>query len=82
MSRNTEKITKALAAKGYMPSEMIWEPVGHASEMSGYEGGWYINVVTVAADEDGEHDYVDTILAYSTAEALEEIERLFGEEST
>ena len=79
MSRNKDKITKALAKKGYMPSEMIWEPVGHACEMCGPEGGWHINVATIAADEDGEHDYVDTIHAYSTAEALEEIERLFGE---
>lgn len=76
MSRNATKITKALAAKGYMPGEMMWTPVGHACEMSGPEGGWYIVVETIAADEYGEHDYIDVVLAYSTAEALEEIERL------
>lgn len=76
MSRNTDKITKALAAKGYAPREMQWEPVGGAPIMCGPEGGWYIEVETIAADEYGDHDYVDTILAYSTAEALEEIEKL------
>ena len=76
MSRNAKKITKALAAKGYQPREMRWEPVGHACEMCGPEGGWYIDVETIAVDEYGDHDYVDTILAYSTVEALEEIERL------
>lgn len=76
MSRNTDKITKALADKGYQPRQMIWEPVGHACEMCGPEGGWYIDVETISADEYGDHDYVDTILAYSTVEALEEIERL------
>ena len=76
MSRNEKKIIKALADKGYQPRQMIWESVGHACEMSGPEGGWYIDVETIAADEYGDHDYVDTILAYSTAEALEEIERL------
>ena len=76
MSRNAKKITKALAEKGYQPRQMIWEPVGHACEMCGPEGGWYIDVETISADEYGDHDYVDTILAYSTAEALEEIEQL------
>jgi len=76
MSRNAKKIIKALGAKGYQPRQMIWEPVGHACEMSGPEGGWYIDVETIAVDEYGDHDYIDTILAYSTAEALEEIEQL------
>ena len=76
MSRNEKKITKALAEKGYQPRQMIWEPVGHACEMCGPEGGWYIDVETITSDEYGDHDYVDTILAYSTAEALEEIEGL------
>ena len=76
MSCNTQKIVKALAGKGYQPREIFWEPIGHACEMFGPDGGWYISVETLSADEDGEHDYVDTILAYSTEKALEEIERL------
>lgn len=76
MSRNVNKITKALAGKGCQAREMHWDPVGHACEMCGPEGGWYIAVETIAVDEYGDHEYVDTILAYSTAEALEEIEYL------
>jgi len=72
MSKNTDKITKALLDKGYAPRYMCWESVGHACEMCGPEGGWYIEVVFANDPE----EYVDTILAYSTAEALEEIERL------
>ena len=76
MSRNKKKITKALAQRGLQAREIHWEPIGHACEMSGPEGGWYIAVETISVDEDGEHDYIDTILAYSTNEALEEITRL------
>ena len=72
MSRNADKIKKALALKGYVAGEMRWDPVGHAPEMCGPEGGWYIEVM-FADDPD---EYFDTVLAYSTGEALEEIERL------
>jgi len=74
MSRNTKKITTALAVKGYQPREMHWEPMSGCD--FGTDGGWYIDVETIATDEYGDHDYVDTILAYSTAEALEETEQL------
>jgi hypothetical protein len=43
--------------------------------MCGPEGGWYIEVETIETDELGDHDYIDTILAYNTPEALEEIDR-------
>ena len=36
--------------------------------------GWYIVVETISTDEYGEHDYIETVLAYSTDEAIEEIE--------
>jgi hypothetical protein len=72
MSRNADKIKKALAEKGYATGEMSWTPVGHACEMCGPDGGWYIDVVLLNDRE----EYVDTILAYSTVEALEEIENL------
>lgn len=76
MSRNADKITKALAKKGYVAGCMRWDPVGHACEMCGPEGGWYVEVFM-----SNDHEvYVDTIMAYSTAEALEEIERLPVEE--
>lgn len=73
MSRNADKITKALKAKGYRPIRMIWEPVGHACEMCGPEGGWYIEY-GISDEPDDEVAYADVILAYSTVEALEEIE--------
>ena len=76
MSRNSKRIEKALAEKGYQAKEMMWTPVGHACEMCGPEGGWYIVVETISTDEYGEHDYVETVLAYSTDEAIEEIEGL------
>lgn len=72
MSRNTDKITKALAAKGYTPREMRWDPIRTAPIMCGPEGGWYIEVVMI----DDQEGYVNTILAYSTVEVLEEISRL------
>lgn len=72
MSRNADKITKALAGKGYVAGYMKWDPVGHACEMCGPEGGWYVEVFRLNSQK----EYVDTIMAYSTAEALEEIERL------
>ena len=75
MSRNAEKIKKALLAKGYAPRYMRWDPVGHACEMCGPEGGWYIEVVLA----DDPEEYVDTILAYSTVEALGEIENILPE---
>ena len=70
MSRNADKIKKALAAKGYAVGEMRWDPVGHAVEMCGPEGGWYVEVVFA----DDPEKYFDRLLAYSTAEALETIE--------
>ena len=70
MSRNTDKITKALAVKGYAPKNMIWEPVSPCD--FGTDGGWYVEVVL----SDEPEEYVDTILAYSTGDVLEEIEKL------
>lgn len=84
MSRNADKITKALATKGYAPREMRWDPVGHAPIMCGPEGGWYIEIVLA----DDQEEYIDTVLAYSTAEALEEIaglpdaKKIVGKEQT
>lgn len=72
MSRNTDKITKALAAKGYTPREMHWDPIRTAPIMCGPDGRWYIDIAII----DDPDEYVDTILAYSTEEALEEISRL------
>lgn len=76
MSRNTDKITKALLDKGYQPKEMCWNPIRSGPEMCGPEGGWYIEVETVSLDDDGDHEYVDVLLAYSMEELMEEINEL------
>jgi len=75
MSRNAAKIIKALAEKGYRPIDMRWDPVGHACEMSGPEGGWYISY-GLLNEPDNEAAWINIILAYSTDEALEEIAML------
>jgi len=75
MSRNAVKITKALKTKGYRPISMMWEPVGHACEMCGPGGGWYIEY-GILDEPDNEVAYIDIIVAYSTIEALEEIENM------
>ena len=42
MSKNTDKITKALNAKNYQVTDIDWEPIGQAPIMCGPEGGWEI----------------------------------------
>ena len=76
MSKNTDKIRKALEAKGYKPGAMIWESPRQCD--FGADGGWYIEVFMRDTNDTREDDddgiYVDTILAFSTAEAIEEID--------
>ena len=78
MSKNTDKIAKALSEKGYVLKHAEWEPIGGAPIMEGPSGGWFIEYATQQdIDENGlENAYEDIILAYSTPEALEEIAEL------
>ena len=76
MSRNTYKITKVLLDKGYQPKEIFWDPIRSGPEMCGPEGGWYVTVETVSLDADGEHAYVDTLVAYNMEDLMEEIRKL------
>ena len=78
MSKNTDKISKALSAKGYALKRADWDPIGGAPIMCGPSGGWYIEYATKKdVVENGFDDaYEDVILSYSTAEALEEIAKL------
>ena len=78
MSKNIDKITKALNEKGYALKRAGWEPIGGAPIMEGPSGGWSIEYATQQdVDENGfENAYEDVILAYSTSEALEEIAEL------
>ena len=79
MSRNQQKITKALNIKGYYPIEIIWEPIGGAPEMCGPEGGWYIKVGVMPPNnetKDDFDDYYDVILGYNINDVLDDIDRL------
>ena len=71
MSRNTDKIIKAVKAKGWEIIELSWDPIGPSMEMCGPDGGWYL---TVEYNGD-KYDY-ETILAYNIKEILEQIEKL------
>jgi hypothetical protein len=76
MSRNKDKITKALKTKGYEPIEIVWEPISGAPIMCGPEGGWYINFEPVEGMKlsDGLRSY--NIMAYNINDVMEEIEKL------
>jgi len=78
MSKNTEKITKVLNAKGYVVEEIFWEPIGGAPIMEGPSGGWYVDFDV--PDDDVEYEeypygsYV--VLGYNIQEVLDEIAKL------
>lgn len=70
MSRNADKIRKALEVKGWEAEEIFWEPIGSAPIMCGPEGGWYVGCYSEALNK------YETILGYNIQEVLEEIEKL------
>lgn len=72
MSRNTDKITKAVKAKGWNILDLSWEPIGCAMEMCGPDGGWWLDVEY----DDGKHYDYEIILGYNVGEVMEQIERL------
>jgi len=65
MSRNTDKISKALIAKGYSIEWLYWQPIGQNDEMCGPSGGW--NVLT----KEGAH-----LLDYNITGIMEQINKL------
>ena len=65
MSRNKQKIRKALKAKGYTIEWLDWDPIGRSIEMCGPEGGW--NILT----KEGAH-----LLGYNIEEIMEQITKL------
>lgn len=76
MSKNTDKITKALRAKEYEPTDVFWTPIGGSPIMSGPEGGWYVDFEPFEGmnPHHGLSSY--NIMAYSIGEVMEEIEKL------
>ncbi|MCX7771945.1 MAG: hypothetical protein N2376_02390 [Clostridia bacterium] len=68
MSRNKDKIEKALNRKGYQSTYMSWD--------CGPAGGWYITFEVMPDMKSPTSDDEGTIVGYSIAEVLEEIEEL------
>ena len=70
MSRNSDRIRKAFAAKGYeVTYGPEWRPVWGPLEFEGYLGGW-----TVAGrNQNGEHRFLG---GYNTTEILANIAAL------
>lgn len=76
MSKNTDKITKALKAKGYVPTDLGWTPIGGSPIMSGPEGGWYLDFEPVEGmnPPGGLRSY--NIVGYYIGEVIEQIAEL------
>lgn len=78
MSKNTDKIRKALTAKGYVVGDLDWSPISSAMIMSGPEGGWYVTFDV--PDNDVEYEEYNpfgyTIMGYNVQEVLDEIATL------
>jgi hypothetical protein len=72
MSRNTDKIAKALKEKGWEAEEIIWEPIGIAMEMCGPDGGWTVRI----KDDNNQLGNYYLVLGYNIQEVLEEIKKL------
>ena len=77
MSRNTDKIKKALEAKGYVVDDIAWEPIGTAMEKCGPSGGWVVSF-ELPDDEVEYKEYpIDTmVFGYNVQQVLEEISGL------
>lgn len=76
MSRNVDKITKALKLKGYEQTDIDWTPLGGSPIMSGPEGGWYIDFEPVEGmNPPGGLDTYN-IVGYNIQEVMEEIEKI------
>jgi hypothetical protein len=71
LSRNQDRIRKALAARGWRAEELTWEPIGANVEMQGPSGGWLLRAepANEAVQLLGEY-----LLAYNVESLLEEIE--------
>ncbi|HBC94231.1 MAG TPA: hypothetical protein DCZ10_15385 [Pelotomaculum sp.] len=70
MSKNTDRIAKALKAKGWEAEEIEWTPIERAMEMCGPGGGWSVMI----RDENGQLGNSYHILEYNIRAVLEKIE--------
>lgn len=69
MSRNTDKIIKAVVAKGWKINELSWTPIGTSCEMCGPDGGWFLEIEYYGKS----HSDFETIGGYNIAEVMEQI---------
>jgi len=77
MSRNTDKIIKALKNKGYKPVVVSWTPIGGCPIMSGPEGGWYIEFEEAKGRTAKDFRCSDwSVIQYNIHDAMEEINAL------
>lgn len=76
MSKNTDKITKALKEKGYVPTDLEWMPIGGSPIMCGPEGGWFIDFEPIEGMNSPGGRSTYNIIGYNIKEVLEEIEKL------
>jgi hypothetical protein len=76
MSKNKDKITKALKAKGYETTDIEWTPLGGSAIMCGPDGGWYIDFEPLEGTNPpgGLNSY--NIGGYNINEVMEQIEEL------
>lgn len=76
MSKNTDKITKALKEKGYTSTDLEWTSIGGSPIMCGPEGGWYIDFEPLEGmnPPNGLRSY--NIVGYNIGEVMDQIEEL------
>ena len=76
MSRNTDKIGKALSEKGYTANKIEWTPIRRGCEMCGPEGGWYIDYEEADGYAIDGMPQKDIIVEYAIDEVMEAIAKL------
>lgn len=76
MSRNKDKITKALKEKGYEPTIIEWTPIGGSQIMCGPEGGWYVEFDSAEGMNFPKELRNWDFICYNIREVMDEIEQL------
>jgi hypothetical protein len=76
MSRNKDKIEKALNRKGYQSTYMSWDGITKGCEMCGPAGGWYITFEVMPDMKSPTPNEEGTVVGYNITDVLKEIEKL------
>jgi len=75
MSRQRERIERALREKGYTATRIHWEPVSAGAEKCGPDGGWFIAVDPLAPVK-GVAGGEDCVVGLNVDDVLADIARL------